>query len=317
MSDPECPAARVVVVGTLNVDLVWQVPAIPRPGQTIVAEKVTRQFGGKGANQAIAAARQGARVALVGAVGDDSDGRAYREHLGREGIDAGAVATIPGVATGTAHVYVDSRGENLIVVDRGANARLDVAPLAELLTASDALVVQLECALSAAVESLRLASAAGVRSILNASPAQPDFPWGLHVIDTVIVNEHECVDCFQRSPAELAALSDRARQDFLHARRMSHLVITQGAEATLLLATTAVWRVPTYPVTPRDTVGAGDTFAGALAAQLAAGFVWERAVRHANIAAALSTLALGAQAAMPTLPAVEAAKAYPELKVEG
>lgn len=311
MSRRECPAARVVVVGTLNVDLVWQVPAIPRPGQTIVAEKVTRQFGGKGANQAVAAARQGARVALVGAVGDDSDGRAYREHLCREGIDAGAVATIPGVATGTAHVYVyvDSCGENLIVVDRGANARLDVAPLAELLAASDALVVQLECALSAAVEALRLASAAGVRSILNASPAQPDFPWGRHVIDTVIVNEHECVDCFQRSPAELAALSDRARQDFLHERRMSHLVITQGAEATLLLSTTAVRREPTHPVTPRDTVGAGDTFAGALAAQLAAGFVWERALPHANIAAALSTLALGAQAAMPTLAAVEAAKA--------
>lgn len=308
MSGSESPAARVVVVGTLNVDLVWQVPALPRPGQTIVADKVERQFGGKGANQAVAAARQGARVTLVGAVGDDAEGRAYREHLQREGLDVGAITTVPGVATGTAHVYVDSRGENLIVVDRGANARLDVTPLSGLLEESDALVVQLECALPAAVEALRLAAAAGVRSILNASPTQPDFPWGRHAIDTVIVNEHECVDCFQRSPAELAALSGQARQDFLRERRMSHLVITQGADVTLLLATTEVRREPTYPVTPRDTVGAGDTFAGALAAQLAAGFVWERALRHANIAAALSTLALGAQAAMPTLAAVEAAK---------
>lgn len=308
MSGSESPAARVVVVGTLNVDLVWQVPALPRPGQTIVADKVERQFGGKGANQAVAAARQGARVTLVGAVGDDAEGRAYREHLQREGLDVGAITTVPGVATGTAHVYVDSRGENLIVVDRGANARLDVTPLSGLLYESDALVVQLECALPAAVEALRLAAAAGVRSILNASPTQPDFPWGRHAIDTVIVNEHECVDCFQRSPAELAALSGQARQDFLRERRMSHLVITQGADVTLLLATTEVRREPTYPVTPRDTVGAGDTFAGALAAQLAAGFVWERALRHANIAAALSTLALGAQAAMPTLAAVEAVK---------
>lgn len=308
MIGSEGPTARVVVVGTLNVDLVWQVPALPRPGQTIVADKVERQFGGKGANQAVAAARQGARVTLVGAVADDAEGRAYREHLQREGLDVGAITTIPGVATGTAHVYVDARGENLIVVDRGANARLDVAPLAELLAESDALVVQLECALPAAVEALRLAAAAGVRSILNASPTQPDFPWGRHAIDTVIVNEHECLDCFQRSPAELAALSDQARQDFLRERRVSHLVITQGADVTLLLSTTAVRRVPTYPVTPRDTVGAGDTFAGALAAQLAAGFVWERALRHANIAAALSTLALGAQAAMPTLAEVEAAK---------
>lgn len=308
MSGPESPAPRVVVVGTLNVDLVWQVPALPRPGQTIVADRVERQFGGKGANQAVAAARQGARVTLVGAVGDDADGRAYREHLRREGLEIGALQSVPGLATGTAHVYVDPRGENLIVVDRGANARLDVAPLAGLLAESDALVVQLECALPAAVEALRLAAAAGVRSILNASPKQPDFPWGRHVIDTVIVNEHECVDCFHRSPAELAALSDQERQGFLRERQMSHLVITQGADVTLLLATTAVRRVPAYPVTPRDTVGAGDTFAGALAAQLAAGFVWERALRHANIAAALSTLALGAQAAMPTLAAVEAAK---------
>lgn len=308
MSGRESPPARVVVVGTLNVDRVWQVPALPRPGQTIVADKVERQFGGKGANQAVAAARQGARVTLVGAVGDDAEGRAYREHLQREGLDVGAITTVPGVATGTAHVYVDSRGENLIVVDRGANAHLDVAPLGELLDKSDALVVQLECALATAVEALRLAAAAGVRSILNASPTHPHFPWGRYVIDTVIVNEHECVDSFQRSPAELAALSDQARQGFLRERRMSHLVITQGADVTLLLSTTAVLRVPTYPVTPRDTVGAGDTFAGALAAQLAAGFVWERALRHANIAAALSTLALGAQTAMPTLAAVEAAK---------
>jgi ribokinase len=308
MSGAGRPAARVVVVGTLNVDLVWQVPALPRPGQTIVADKVERQFGGKGANQAVAAARQGARVTLVGAVGDDADGRAYREHLQQEGINVGAITTVPGVATGTAHVYVDPRGENLIVVDRGANAHLELAPLADLLDASDALVLQLECALPVAVEALRLAAAIGIRSILNASPPHPDFPWGRHVIDTVIVNEHECVDCFQRSPAELAALSDQARQDFLRERRMSHLVITQGADVTLLLATTAVWRVPTYPVTPRDTVGAGDTFAGALADQLAAGFVWERALRHANIAAALSTLAIGAQAAMPTRAAVEAAK---------
>ncbi len=308
MSDPEVPPPRVVVVGTLNVDLVWQVPMLPRPGQTLIADKVERQFGGKGANQAVAAARQGARVALLGAVGDDAEGRAYREHLQREGVDVRAITAVPGVATGTAHVYVDPRGENLIVVDRGANARLDVTPLEQLLDETDALVVQLECALPAAVEALRLAAATGVRSILNASPVPPDFPWGRHAIDTVIVNEHECRDCFQRAPAELAALSDRARQEFLHERRMSHLVITRGADATLLVATTSVLSVPTHPVTPRDTVGAGDTFAGALAAQLAAGFVWERALRHANIAAALSTLALGAQAAMPTLAAVEAAK---------
>lgn len=178
----------MIVVGTLNVDLVWQVPALPRPGQTIVADQVERQFGGKEQSRrrrppggARHAGRRGGR--------NDADGRAYREHLQREGLDVGALITVPGVATGTAHVYVDPHGENLIVVDRGANARLDLAPLAGLLDECDALVVQLECALPAAVEALRLAAAVGVRSILNASPTQPDFPWGRSSIDTVIVNE--------------------------------------------------------------------------------------------------------------------------------
>lgn len=308
MSPAERSDSRVVVVGTLNVDLVWQVPGLPRPGETVIADRVETQFGGKGANQAVAAARQGAHVTVIGAVGDDAAGRDYREHLRREGIDVGALATIGGVATGTAHVYLDPRGENLIVVDRGANARLDPAPLGGLLSDGAVLVVQLECPLDVAVEALRVAAAAGVRSVLNASPVHPGFPWGRHEIDTVIVNEHECLDWFRRTPAELWELAGGARDEFLRAHRLRHLVVTQGAGPTLHLAAGVVHRVPAHPVKPRDTVGAGDTFAGALAAQLAAGAEWETALRHANVAAALSTLAIGAQAAMPTLAAVEAAK---------
>lgn len=289
---------RVAVVGTLNVDLVWQVDALPRPGQTVLARRTERQFGGKGANQAVAAARQGARVALVGAVGDDAEGRAYREHLAREGIDADGVAVVGDVATGTAHVYVDARGENLIVVDQGANAHVEVSRLPALLKETDVLLVQLECALPAAVEALRLAAAAGVRTVLNASPVNAAFPWGEVAIDTAIVNEHECAECFGPRPAEL-----------LEARKVRHLVVTQGAEPTLHFWAEGAEAVRTLAVQPRDTVGAGDTFAGALAAQLAEGRAWREALRHANVAAALSTLALGAQAAMPTRAAVEAAMA--------
>jgi ribokinase len=302
--------SRVAVVGTLNLDLVWQVPALPRPGQTILASAAERQFGGKGANQAVAAARQGARVMLVGAVGDDAEGRSYREHLAREGIATELVATAPpGVATGTAHVYVEPGGENLIVVDRGANAHVDTAGLARGLPEIDLVLVQLECALTAAVDALGLAAQQGVRSMLNASPTQPDFPWGRHAIDTVIVNEHECCDCFGQVPAALAALPVAARRALLAQRKVQHIVVTQGAEPTLHLAADAVHVVPAYPVTPRDTVGAGDMFAGALAAELALGRAWEAALWHANVAAALSTLALGAQAAMPRRAEVEAAMA--------
>lgn len=296
----------MAIVGTLNVDLVWQVASLPAPGQTVLATATERQFGGKGANQAVAAARQGARVTLIGAVGDDAEGRAYREHLVREGIDPAYVVPISGVATGTAHVYVDARGENLIVVDQGANGHIAVTSLGSLLPQIDVLLVQLECALPAAVEALRLAETAGVRAVLNASPVNAAFPWGRHSIDTVIVNEHECAECFGHAPGTLRSLSSTTRSDLLSSRKVRHLVVTQGAAPTLHFTADVVHEIPTHPVQPRDTVGAGDTFAGALAAQLAEGRDWSSALRHANIAGALSTLALGAQAAMPTRVQVEA-----------
>lgn len=306
MATPE-NGGRVAVVGTLNIDLIWQVPCLPRPGQTILACHAERQFGGKGANQAVAAARQGAAVMLFGAVGDDAEGGAYREHLQSEGIDVTCLATAPGVATGTAHVYVDPGGENLIVVNQGANAHLEASRLAEIMGRSDVVLVQLEAPLAAVSDALRAAATAQVRSVLNASPAAPDFPWGSVAIDTVIVNEHECVDCFGTTPSELGRLDDSAVRGILGARGVSHLVVTQGGDPTLHFSAGGRDVVPAYAVQPRDTVGAGDTFAGALAAELARGRAWTDALWHANVAAALSTLAIGAQAAMPTRTKVEAA----------
>lgn len=298
---------QVVVVGSLNVDHVWRVPELPQPGQTVLATAVERQFGGKGANQAVAAARQGAMVAMFGAVGDDADGCAYREHLLRENIAAQHVRGIGGVATGAAHVYVDPRGENLIVVNPGANAQVDIDALAGVLRRNDVLLTQLECPLATVVAALRQAAASGARSVLNASPAGADFPWGQVTLDVAIVNEHECAECFGLASAALFTQSDPAARSLLRAKNLQHIVVTQGAEPTLHLSAAERHRVPTYPVQPRDTVGAGDTFAGTLAAELAAGRGWERALAHANVAAALSTLAVGAQAAMPTRAQVEAA----------
>ena len=143
-----------------------------------------RQFGGKGANQAVAAARQGASVAVVGAVGEDAEGRAYLEHLAREGIDTAAVARCAGAATGTAHVYVDAAGENLIVVNPGANARIQPGSLDGLLPRVARMLVQLEAGTAAGVAALRKAAAAGVPALLNASQVSCDFPWGQVDIDT-------------------------------------------------------------------------------------------------------------------------------------
>jgi ribokinase len=300
---------RVVVVGTLNVDLIWEVPVLPRAGQTVIATATQRQFGGKGANQAVAATRQGAKVALVGAVGDDIDGSNYCAYLRGEGIDVASVSAVAGVSTGTAHVYVEPAGENLIVVNPGANARLDAARAEAVLRGADVLLVQLECGLAAAVGVLRLAAKHHVRALLNASPSRADFPWGELAIDTLIVNEHECRDCCRLTPEELECADHSVRQQILGRLNVSHLVITRGAASTLHLTADGATQVPTLPVTPVDTVGAGDTFAGTLATELAAGRGWESAIRHANVAAALSTLTLGAQAAMPTRAQVETALA--------
>jgi ribokinase len=202
------------------------------------------------------------------------------------------LATLPGVASGTAFISVDAGGENQIIVDRGANGKLDAAyvtaALAALLPATDVVLVGLESPLGAAVAALRAAAAAGVRSLLNPSPIASDFPWGEIAIDTVIVNERECAEIFG-SP-EPAALIGRS---------VRHLVVTRGAAPTLLVSATGVQAVPTYPVEPRDTVGAGDTFAGVVAACLAEKAEWGDALRLANVAAALSTLAPGAQTAIP------------------
>jgi ribokinase len=162
------------------------------------------------------------------------------------------------------------------------------------------LLVQLECGLAGVLGALQIAARAGVRRLLNASPSHADFPWGKHPIDCLLVNEHECRDCCGLTPHEIVSASPLVRRQMLEQLRVKHLVATCGAAPTLHATTDQVTRVPTFPVEPVDTVGAGDTFAGTLAAELAAGREWEPAIRHANVAAALSTLKLGAQAGMPT-----------------
>jgi ribokinase len=300
----------VVVFGTLNIDHVWSVPTLPHPGETILAKDTRVVFGGKGANQAVAAARQGARVALVGAVGGDADGSRYIEHLNTEGIDTRGIVTQSDAATGSAHVYVDESGENLIVVDGGANRLWDEsavdAQLLQLLATSAVLLAQLEAPVSAVRRALTHATVSGVRTILNASPFTAELSWD-QPIDTVIVNEHECEAFFGVTAEGMQNFSSVARAHFLREKNLQHLVVTRGGESTLHFSAEVVDCVPVYKVTPLDTVGAGDTFAGALAAQLAQGRAWSDALRHANVSAALSTLSLGAQSAMPTFAQTRAA----------
>ncbi|MCR6630382.1 MAG: ribokinase [Magnetospirillum sp.] len=301
---------NVVVFGTLNIDHVWSVARLPAPGQTVLAKETRRAFGGKGANQAVAAARQGACVAIVGAVGGDADGQRYREHLEREKVDTSTMLVHANAVTGAAHVYVDDAGENQIIVDGGANRLWDLAGLdgvlEPVLAGGGVLLAQLEAPIAAVKKALAVAATRGARTILNASPFTAEFRWD-QPIDTVVVNEHECRDFFGVTARAARELSRDTRGQFLREHHINHLVVTQGAASTVHISEESIDDVPAYPVTPLDTVGAGDTFAGVLATRLGSGWKWADALWHANVAAALSTLSLGAQAAMPTREQVIAA----------
>ena len=299
---------RVVVVGSLNLDLIAQVERLPAAGETVPASDLLRRFGGKGANQAVAAARQGAAVTMIGCVGDDADGAAYRKHLAhREGINVRAIRTIPRTPTGTALIAVDRRGQNSIVVVAGANARLTAATVrmqATIIRRANALLAQLEVPLPAAMEAMRIANAAGVPVLFNPSPLRADFPWGRVALHTVIVNELEARQIFGRPVADLARTTTAWRRA-LTKRRITQLLVTRGAKSTLCLTAEKCVAVPTMRVRPVDTVGAGDAFAGTFTARLADGCALEEAVALANCAGALTTLKSGAQEAMPTCAAMK------------
>jgi len=303
MKSPAHSAApRVVVVGSLNLDLIAQVEQLPAAGETVPASDLLRRFGGKGANQAVAAARQGAAVTMIGCVGDDADGTAYREHLVREGINTRAIGSIPRTPTGTALIAVDRQGQNNIVVVAGANARLTAVSVrnqSAIIRHAGALLAQLEVPLAAVVEAMRIANGAGVPVVLNPSPLRSDFPWGRMTLHTVITNELEAQRIFGLPVGNLARATVAWRRK-LAERRIAQLLVTRGAQATLCLTAEKCFAVPTLRIRPVDTVGAGDAFAGTFTARLAEGFAFPEAVMLANCAGALTTLKPGAQAAMPS-----------------
>lgn len=266
---------RVVVLGSLNVDLVTRVERHPRPGETLLADGLRRLAGGKGANQAVAAAAAGAPTVMVGAVGDDADGAAYLDRLRGLGVDVSGVAVRPGTPTGTALIAVDAAGENTILVVAGANATVTDGDLDPVdLGPGDVLLLQLEVPLDAVTAAARLAAARGARVVLNLAPyaAVPDDVVAL--ADPVVVNESE---------AGLLAGSGSAPRS---------LLVTLGGDGARW-GELVVGAVPAEAVV--DTTGAGDAFCGALAAGLADGADDETALRGALRAGARAVAHDGAQ----------------------
>lgn len=287
----------ILVFGSINVDVIVPVPHLPAPGETVLGGDYRMLPGGKGANQAMAARRAGAVVAMAGAVGGDAFASVALDPLRQAGIDLGAVRIVDR-PTGCALIMVGEGGENLIAVASGANAevRNDSVP-DERLSADTLLVAQMEAPPAETAAMIRRVGAAGGRSLLNLAPALPLDPEILGDIDILVANEGEAAS-LGSDPAALARRLRRA------------LVVTRGAAGAIAyLADGGSLTAPALPIAPVDTTGAGDTFVGVLAAALDQGTPLEEALRRASAAAGLACLAPGAQSAMPDPSQIDAALA--------
>jgi ribokinase len=283
-------AFDVVVVGSANLDLVATTRRLPGPGETVLGSDFAQHPGGKGLNQAVAAARAGASVALIAAIGDDDAGSALISVAEHEGIDVSRVAVVAGAPTGRALITVDERGENSIVVIPGANSLVRVVSLSSPALAPETVVLaQLEVPIETVLAAFTAARVAGSRTVLNPAPV-PDggVPSELLALcDVVVPNEHE---------VELLGGVDR-----LVAGGVGAVVLTRGAAGVAVTeaADGANWTFAAFDVDPVDTTGAGDAFCGTLACRLATGADLRSAVRSAAAAGALATTVAGA---VPSLP---------------
>jgi ribokinase len=298
--------ARVCVVGSTNVDLTFVAERLARPGETVVGHDFRLAFGGKGANQAVAAARLGAAVAIVSCVGADPFGEQARRNYQDQGVDVRHVRVVPDRPTGTAAILLDDQAQNSIIVVAGANAQLsadDVRAAAPAIASADVLLCQYEVPLEATRAALLLARQAGVRTVLNPAPARPTDAELLALADLCVPNESEA-EALTGLPAGTPAEAERAARA-LRAGGAAAVIVTLGERGAVAVTAAGAEHFPALAVQAVDTTGAGDAFIGALAVFLAEGLALAESVRRAGAAAALAVTRPGAQGALPTRAEVE------------
>jgi ribokinase len=298
---------RVVVVGSVNIDLVVAVAELPGPGETVIGGRFSQHQGGKGGNQAVAAARLGANTSFVGAVGGDAFARDSRAALEKEGIDLRGLVTLDGEATGVALILVGEGGENSIAVASGANARLTIAHVRSALDvlslqADDVVLVGHEIPTPVTREALRLGRRAGARTVLNPAPAGGLGPKILALADVLTPNRGELA-VLAGSPGPSAGPTAAT---LLAGAEKRAILVSLGADGALLVQSTGTTPLPAPSVEAVDTVGAGDTLNGALAAGIASGLALPEAARRAVAAASLAVTRAGAREGMPTAAELQA-----------
>jgi len=289
-------APRIAVVGSANTDLITFSDAFPRPGETIFGQNFDLGFGGKGANQAIAARLCGADVVMVARVGSDLFGEATINNFKSFGIDTTHVKIVPGVPTGVAPIFVDPSGQNRIIVVKGANDRLlpaDVDAAAPQLRGVDTIILQFEIPLETIYHTVRFARAHKIRCIVNPAPALPADLAQLAAADYFIPNETEA-ELIGGLPVRNLDEAVTCAKALLK-KGFRKVVLTLGARGSLLADEGGAVHVPAYAVTAVDSTGAGDAFIGSLAVFLAEGVPEKDAVARANLYAALSTTRVGTQ----------------------
>jgi ribokinase len=287
---------HIAVVGSANIDLTTFANSFPKPGETIFGQKFDLGFGGKGANQAVAAKLCGSDVSMIARVGDDLFGPATIANFHRLGIDATYVRSVPGVSSGVAPIFVEPSGQNRIIVVQGANDTLkpaDIDEASSLLKTADCIVLQFEIPLPTVYYTVQFARRHGIRCILNPAPAQPIDPNAITGLDYLIPNESEAQAITGVAVRNRETAQECARQ--LLASGISRVILTLGADGCLLATNQTMQHVPAFPVKSVDSTGAGDAFIGSFAAFLAEGLPELEAIRRANLYAALSTTSVGTQ----------------------
>lgn len=292
--------SRITVIGSNMIDLITYAPRNPEPGETLAATDFAMGFGGKGANQAVAAALLGSRVAMVSKVGDDDFANGTLANFARYGIDTHHVTRVAGTASGVAPILVEPSGENRILIAPGANRYLlptDLEAAGGTIRGSALVLFQLEVPVETVSAGLLLARAAGARTILNPAPAQELSSDTLAAVDYLILNESELALLSGAAPGKEVKIATAAAR--LRDAGVGHVIVTLGARGACLLDENGLQEVEAVPVSPVDTAGAGDAFIGSFAHFLSSGVGILPSLRHAAKYAAMSVTKRGTQSSYP------------------